>query len=419
MKILLVTRGSQGDIYPYLNIASALIKRGHKVTLNLPQIFEKEAQAYQLDYVLQDFDDIQGMVSKAGNKSEGAKPYLKWMRDVIDAQFKQLVPLLKEHDVLIATNSEFAAASVADYCGKPFIRTAFAPFIPGKNIPPPIFPYPKPHPVFTPRMIWRMLNIGNKYMTQKTINKNRKQLGLQPLKNCGYYATERAFNYLLYSRHLGSTDADWKYKWDIGGYCFNDTLHYDTEAYRKLTDFIQQEQRPVIFFTLGSCSAKESNDFCHRLINVCWQLNFRLIIGSGWSGTGKQLANEKDVFLLTHTIPHSLIFPHCDAVMHHGGSGTTHSVDRAGKPQVVMPLIIDQPYWAYRVQQLKIGPARIKIGKVSDKELKEKVYDLVTNPVYKKNAEELGEKIRSEQSTDNFCDFIESMISPKEISEGK
>lgn len=126
MKILLVTRGSQGDIYPYLTIASALIKRGHQVTLNLPQIFEKEAKAYQLDYVLQDFDDIQGMVSKAGEKSEGAKPYLKWMRDVIDVQFKQLIPLLKEHDILIATNSEFAAASVADYCQKPFIRTAFA-----------------------------------------------------------------------------------------------------------------------------------------------------------------------------------------------------------------------------------------------------------------------------------------------------
>lgn len=135
MKILLVTRGSQGDIYPYLTITSALIKRGHQVTLNLPQIFEKEAKAYQLDYVLQDFDDIQGMVSKAGEKSEGAKPYLKWMRDVIDVQFKQLIPLLKEHDILIATNSEFAAASVADYCQKPFIRTAFAPFIPGRHIP--------------------------------------------------------------------------------------------------------------------------------------------------------------------------------------------------------------------------------------------------------------------------------------------
>ena len=101
MKILLVTRGSKGAIYPYLTIASALIKRGHQVTLNLPQIFEKEAKAYQLDYVLQDFDDIQGMVSKAGEKSEGAKPYLKWMRDVIDVKFKQLIPLLKEHDIPI------------------------------------------------------------------------------------------------------------------------------------------------------------------------------------------------------------------------------------------------------------------------------------------------------------------------------
>lgn len=118
-----------------------LIKRGHQVTLNLPQIFEKEAKAYQLDYVLQDFDDIQGMVSKAGEKSEGAKPYLKWMRDVIDVQFKQLIPLLKEHDILIATNSEFAAASVADYCQKPFIRTAFAPFIPGRQYPPSYLPF--------------------------------------------------------------------------------------------------------------------------------------------------------------------------------------------------------------------------------------------------------------------------------------
>lgn len=97
--------------------------------------------------------------------------------------------------------------------------------------------------------------------------------------------------------------------------------------------------------------------------------------------------------------------------MHHGGAGTTHSVARTGKPQVIMPLIIDQPYWTYRVQQLKIGPERIKIGKDSDRELKEKIYDLVANPVYKKNTGELGEKIRAEQSTDNFCDFIESIVS--------
>ena len=74
-----------------------------------------------------------------------------------------------------------------------------------------------------------------------------------------------------------------------------------------------------------------------------------------------------------------------------------------------MPLIIDQPYWAYRVQQLELGPKCIKIGKVSDKALKEKVNDLVTNPVYRRNATKVAGQMRDEHSVDNFCDFIESM----------
>ena len=38
MKILLVTRGSQGDVLPYLAIAAELERRGHEVTINLPHV---------------------------------------------------------------------------------------------------------------------------------------------------------------------------------------------------------------------------------------------------------------------------------------------------------------------------------------------------------------------------------------------
>ena len=44
MRILLVTRGSQGDVYPYLALGAELLRRGHRVTINLPAIFEREAQ---------------------------------------------------------------------------------------------------------------------------------------------------------------------------------------------------------------------------------------------------------------------------------------------------------------------------------------------------------------------------------------
>ena len=45
------------------------------------------------------------------------------------------------------------------------------------------------------------------------------------------------------------------------------------------------------------------------------------------------------------------------AVVHHGGAGTTTTAARAGVPQVVVPQIADQPYWASRVAALGIGAA--------------------------------------------------------------
>ena len=52
MKILLVTRGSQGDVLPYLAVARELVKRGHEVTVNIPHVFEEMAKKTVLKRVL-------------------------------------------------------------------------------------------------------------------------------------------------------------------------------------------------------------------------------------------------------------------------------------------------------------------------------------------------------------------------------
>ena len=51
------------------------------------------------------------------------------------------------------------------------------------------------------------------------------------------------------------------------------------------------------------------------------------------------------------------LFRRVAAVVHHGGAGTTTISAQAGVPQVVVPQIYDQHYWAQRVQQLGIGTA--------------------------------------------------------------
>lgn len=408
MKLFLVTRGSQGDIYPYLALATSLIDRGHDVTLSLPRIFEKLVKDFRIPYILQAYDDIGGMIEDAAETNQKTKHLLKWVRRVIDKQFEEFIPILEQHDVLVSANTEFAAASLAEYCKKPFIRTAFAPFLPGTKIPPPVMPWPKANPVFTPRFLWKMLNKGTNFMVLKTLNKNRIKLGMAPIKNFGIHAVESANNFLMYSRHVGNTDPTWTYKWDIGGYCFNDNLPYKESTYNELISFIKKDDRPTLFFTLGSCNAKNKDRICQWILQICNKHHFKLVVGSGWSKTGNNLTDEKNLFLIDKPIPHSIIFPECEAIIHHGGCGTTHSVARAGKPQMIFPLIIDQHYWGNRVYDLGIGPDRVKIAKISRKELEANVCDLMNNPAYKKNAAELKEKIRHENGIEATCDFIEN-----------
>jgi vancomycin aglycone glucosyltransferase len=51
------------------------------------------------------------------------------------------------------------------------------------------------------------------------------------------------------------------------------------------------------------------------------------------------------------------LFTRVAAVVHHGGAGTATAAALAGAPQVIVPQMYDQRYWAERVEQLGIGIA--------------------------------------------------------------
>ena len=51
------------------------------------------------------------------------------------------------------------------------------------------------------------------------------------------------------------------------------------------------------------------------------------------------------VLLAAANVPHAALLPHCCAIMHHGGAGTTSAALAAGCPQLVCPLHFDQFQW--------------------------------------------------------------------------
>jgi vancomycin aglycone glucosyltransferase len=65
--------------------------------------------------------------------------------------------------------------------------------------------------------------------------------------------------------------------------------------------------------------------------------------------------DDGDACFVVGEVNHQALFGRVAAVVHHGGAGTTTTATRAGAPQVVVPQIADQPYWAGRVAELGIG----------------------------------------------------------------
>lgn len=79
------------------------------------------------------------------------------------------------------------------------------------------------------------------------------------------------------------------------------------------------------------------------------------MVSRGWSEL--TLPADATDCLLIDEVNQQALFPRVAAVVHHGGAGTTTAAARAGTPQVVVPQIYDQPYWARRVAEFGIGIA--------------------------------------------------------------
>jgi vancomycin aglycone glucosyltransferase len=81
----------------------------------------------------------------------------------------------------------------------------------------------------------------------------------------------------------------------------------------------------------------------------------RAVVARGWADLA--LIDDRDDCFVVGEVNHQALFGRMAAVVHHGGAGTTTTATRAGAPQVVVPQIADQPYWAGRVAELGIGAA--------------------------------------------------------------
>jgi vancomycin aglycone glucosyltransferase len=351
MRVLLSTWGSRGDVEPMLGFAVALRALGADVRMCAPPDFSEQVARIDVPMVPTG-RSVRALVH--GDKQQKPSTPADAPRvaaELVAAQFESLGPAAEGCDALVATGLMPAGArTVAEERGIPYVLAAFAP----RSLPSPHFtPLPRPGKPF-PRgvtdnqVLWEVDAERVQALYGAPLNSHRAALGLAPVDNVrDHVFTDRPW--LAADPTLGP----WPGSPDLevvqtGAWILPDERPLPTE----LEAFLDAGTPPV-YVSFGSVRAPE--DAARVAIEAIRAQGRRAVVARGWADLA--LIDDRDDCFVVGEVNHQALFGRMAAVVHHGGAGTTTTATRAGAPQVVLPQIADQPYWAGRVAELGIGAA--------------------------------------------------------------
>jgi sterol 3beta-glucosyltransferase len=132
----------------------------------------------------------------------------------------------------------------------------------------------------------------------------------------------------------------------------NKSQHWSPDS--PLLDFLNKNPKPL-FVTFGSMINAHPAQVGQIMLESTAELGIPLLINSSWGGIEIPSPLPSHAFVVSD-IPYDWLFQHVRAIVHHGGSGTTHSAWAFQLPQLIIPHFGDQFFWNRIVQAQKIGP---------------------------------------------------------------
>jgi len=350
MRVLLSTYGGRGDVEPMVALAVRLRELGAEVRACAPP--DRAERLAEIGVPLVPVGQpVRPLLHGAARPSAADVPRIA--AELIAAQFDALPAAAEGCDALVATGLLPAAAgarSVAEKLGIRYVYAAYCPiFLPSPHHPPSPFPgRPFPPEVTDNRVLWDLNARAANALFAGALNAHRLSIGLPPVDNVYGYAFT-GHPWLAADPIL----APWQEPADLdvvqtGAWILPDQRALPAE----LVAFLDAGTPPVY---VGFGSMRTPSDIARVATEAIRAQGRRAVVSRGWAGTAP--IDDRDDCFAVGEVNQQVLFPRMAAVVHHGGAGTTTAASRAGVPQVVVPQMADQPYWAGRVADLGIGAA--------------------------------------------------------------
>ena len=368
-RIVLATIGSLGDLHPFIAIGKSLAAQGEQVLLAVPEDAVAKVRAAGLDAapILPSYAIICERLGMS--QEEAAARVLADTNFVIDeillpslhASTAALDELAADADILVGSIFAFAADIVAEKRCLPLVTVVLQPMTLFSSWQPPTAPRfemmrHKPRTRLGRgwnRTFFSLARTMLRRRHAKQIDAVRAEHGLGPSEGAPMldHGPATAAVLCCWSSVLGALPPDAPSNAALVGFPFFDSESGAEEAMDPELDAFLCRGDPPLIFTLGSFAVASAGRFYAEAAAAARALGKRALLLTGQPAP--PLLDGDCLFM--NYAPHSAVFPHAAAVIHHGGIGTTGQALRAGCPQIVVPHFGDQFDNAARLQSAGIG----------------------------------------------------------------
>ncbi|KAH6679597.1 hypothetical protein B0J14DRAFT_614741 [Halenospora varia] len=426
LNIVVMVIGSRGDIQPFLKLGKNLKEYGHRVRIATHPAFKDFIQNDSgLEFFSVGGDPAElmafmvknpGMIPTMDTLKKGevgrrrdqmAEMFEGFWRACINAtddekdisNLKMMgakAPFIA--DAIIANPPSFAHIHCAERLGIPLHLMFTFPYTPTQAFPHPLANIKKTNvdPGYTNFMSYPLVEMMTWQGLGDLINNFRvKTLGLEPVSTLWapgqLYRLKVPYTY-LWSPGLIPKPKDWGPEIDIAGFVFLD-LASSFNPPEDLVKFLDAGPPPV-YIGFGSIVVDDPDKFTKMIFEAVEKAGVRALVSKGWGGLGDENNTPDNIFMLENT-PHDWLFPKVEAVVHHGGAGTTAIGLKCGKPTMIVPFFGDQQFWGSMIGKAGAGAEPIPYKDLDADGLAEGIKQCLTTEA-REAAEKIAKDIEAE-----------------------
>lgn len=398
MRALLLTVGSQGDVQPFVALASRLRADGHEAVLAAPALYGGLAAVHDVPFVPLDLD-LDGLGAALAGR-HGLRHLLAFYRSLgravpallpgITAAAELGADVVVHHPVLPL------GQHLADYLGVPAVVAQPQPaLVATREFGSAVWPCRVPGVLNRPS--YRAARALSGAWGRADIERWRRDvlwLPPRPGQRDPLCAPGGGPVPVLhaYSGHVVPRPADWPDSAHVTGYWRLPSASSWSPT-RRLAEFLDADE-PVVYLGFGSMPGPDPERLAAALQTAAGRHPFRAVVASASPALRRLLPAGR--FLVIRQAPHDWLFPRVRAIVHHGGGGTTGAAVVAGRPQVIWPFGVDQHFWARRMTGLGVAPPARPVRALTGPALAAALGPALGDERLATAARDLGDRVRAE-----------------------